>query len=142
MGNLSNLQTLALSSNQLTGEIPTELGNLSNLTMLSLWGNQLTGEIPTELGNLSNLQGLYLNDNRLTGVLPQGLTGMTMLEGLFFYNNSGLCAPIDEAFQTWLKSVFLVSGSSCCKRRSNNVPDGRLDRRSTAVENWTVRHLP
>ena len=57
LGNLSNLQSLELTSNQLTGEIPAELGNLSNLQELSLWDNQLTGEIPAELGqSLTNLQ--------------------------------------------------------------------------------------
>ena len=29
-----------------------------------------------------------------------------------------------------------------CKRRSNNVPRGRLKHRLTALENWTVRRLP
>ena len=50
LGNLSNLEVLALSSNQLTGPIPPELGNLSNLEVLALSRNQLTGPIPPELG--------------------------------------------------------------------------------------------
>ena len=29
-----------------------------------------------------------------------------------------------------------------CKRRSYSVPLGRLKRRLTALENWTVRHIP
>ena len=36
-----------------------------------------------------------------------------MLERLHFDNNAGLCAPTDEAFQTWLQSVSFVRGSSC-----------------------------
>ena len=113
MGSLSNLATLWLNDNELTGEIPRELGSLSNLEQLGLRGNQLTGEIPTELGDLSNLQGLWLNDNELTGDIPHSLTGLTVLMGFAFHNNSGLCAPVDEAFQTWLQSVSLVRGSSC-----------------------------
>ena len=138
LGNLSNLWDLNLNRNQLTGEIPTELGNLSNLTGLSLSSNQLTGEIPTELGNLSNLQRLNLHDNRLTGELPQSLTGLTVLVTLSFYNNAGLCAPIDEAFQIWLQSVTSVSGSSC-------APMDSAEDRAVLVElynatdgaNWT-----
>ena len=38
------------------GDTGTELGDLSNLTTLVLSSNQLTGEIPAELGDLSNLQ--------------------------------------------------------------------------------------
>ena len=97
----------------MTGEIPTELGSLSNLETLDLGGNQLTGDIPTELGSLSNLQGLYLYDNELAGEIPHSLTGLTLLAGFVFHNNSGLCAPVDEAFQTWLQSVSTVRGSSC-----------------------------
>ena len=113
LGSLSNLETLVLSDNQLTGEIPTELGSLSNLETLDLVGNQLTGEIPTELGSLSNLERLGLSGNQLTGEIPHSLTGLTLLAGFVFHNNSGLCAPVDEAFQTWLQSVSTVRGSSC-----------------------------
>ena len=113
LGDLSNLEWLVLSSNQLTGEIPTELGNLSNLEQLWLGSNQLMGEIPTELGNLSSLERLYLHSNHLTGVLPEGLTGLSALESFLFYNNPGLCAPIDEAFQSWLQSIASAVGSSC-----------------------------
>ena len=99
---------------------------------------RLTGEIPTELGNLSNLQRLNLHDNRLTGELPQSLTGLTVLVTLSFYNNAGLCAPIDEAFQIWLQSVTSVSGSSC-------APMDSAEDRAVLVElynatdgaNWT-----
>ena len=113
LGNLSNLERLYLHDNQLTGEIPTELGSLSNLERLYLHDNQLTGEIPRELGNLSNPETLDLAGNQLTGDIPHSLTGLTVLVWFTFRNNSGLCAPVDEAFQTWLQSVSSVRGSSC-----------------------------
>ena len=138
LGNLSNLETLDLGGNQLSGEIPTDLGNLSNLKELWLGTNQLSGEIPTELGNLSNLEQVGINDNQLTGELPHSLTGLTMLEGLFFYTNAGLCAPTDEAFQTWLQSVATVRGDNC-------APEDSAEDRAVLVElynstdgaNWT-----
>ena len=46
---LSNLTHLALSFNQLTGPIPSELGKLSNLEYLSIDYNQLTGCVPASL---------------------------------------------------------------------------------------------
>ena len=104
---------------------------------MDLSANQLNGEIPTELGNLSNLTLLYISDNNLTGVLPQSLTGLSELESFLFQNNSGLCAPIDEEFQTWLHGMPEVQGSSC-------APEDSLDDREVLVqlynaldgENW------
>ena len=112
-GNLSNLERLYLSSNRLTGEIPAELGNLANLRSLYLSDNQLTGEIPSELGNLSRLWQLQISNNQLTGELPRRLTGITRLYSFGFYGNRGLCAPVDEVFQTWLNGIATVQGSSC-----------------------------
>ena len=113
LGNLSNLTTLSLWGNQLVGGIPKELGNLSNLTLLSLGINQLRGEIPKELGNLSNLEVLWLQDNAsLMGALPQSLSGLTKLTQ-FYFNNTGLCAPLDDAFQAWLQGIADASGSNC-----------------------------
>ena len=75
LGNLANLTELYLGGNQLSGEIPPELGNLANLTDLSLGSNQLSGEIPPELGNLANLTDLYLGENQLSGCVPSSLLG-------------------------------------------------------------------
>ena len=67
LANLSNLEDLDLSFNQLSGEIPAELGNLPNLGFLDLSFNQLRGEIPAELGKISIL---ILPGNQLSGEIP------------------------------------------------------------------------
>ena len=92
LGSLSNLQGLFLSGNQLSGPIPPELGSLSSLQRLDLWGNQLTGPIPPELGNLSNLslsnlQGLELSRNQLSGPIPPELGSLSNLEWLELSGN-------------------------------------------------------
>lgn len=112
LGGLSNLTELYLNHNQLTGTIPSALGSLSNLTVLALDDNGLTGTIPVELGSLSNLRELHLNFNQLTGPAPQVLTGLGL--SLFgIWNNAGLCAPTNEEFQTWLRTVIMWSGVNC-----------------------------
>ena len=75
-GSLPNLQSLDLSGNQLSGEIPPQLGSLFNLQLLHLSENQLSSEIPSELGSLANLQWLFLQRNQLSGCVPQGLSGI------------------------------------------------------------------
>ena len=105
---------------------------------LDLSANQLSGEIPAELGNLSRLELLYISDNNLTGALPQSLTGISGLETFHFHNNPGLCAPIDETFQAWLRGIAEVRGRSC-------APEDSLEDREVLVqlygvldgENWT-----
>ena len=99
MGSLSNLESLYLSRNELTG-IPGELGNLSNLETLYLSFNELAGPIPAELGSLSNLESLNLSNNRLTGTIPAELGSLSKLQVLFLWGNQ-LTGPVP----TWLGSL-------------------------------------
>ena len=87
LSNLSNLRWLDLSWNQLSGSIPTEVSNLSNLTHLALGGNHLSGEIPTELVSLSNLTELSLYGNQLSGNIPPELGRLSNLRRLVLGGN-------------------------------------------------------
>ena len=95
LGGLSNLGYLYLHGNDLSGVIPPELGGLSNLGSLYLNSNDLSGAIPPELGDLANLYGLYLNSNDLSGVIPPELGGLSNLRGLQLAGNdlSGAIPP-------------------------------------------------
>ena len=109
LGQLIKLTSLRLGGNQLTGAIPVELARLTKLTELWLSENQLTGAIPPELGQLTHLEWLLLYNNQLTGTLPQSLTGLTKLEK-FDFALTGLCAPLNAAFQTWLQGIDSTFG--------------------------------
>ena len=105
LAGLASLRELWLSDNQLSGPIPAELGSLTNLEQLSLGGNELSGPVPAELGSLSKLTLLILRHNpALSGPLPRSLTGLNSLVFLW-PNSTGLCAPTDAMFQTWLQGV-------------------------------------
>lgn len=86
LGNLTDLNTLDLSRNNLTN-IPSSLGNLTNLTSLNLSENKLTGSIPSSLGSLTNLTSLDLSFNSLTGSIPLWLSNLTGLNTLDLSSN-------------------------------------------------------
>lgn len=96
------MQTLNLSYNQLSGDIPATIGNLSGLSFLDLRGNRFTGEIPDEIGSLAQLDYLDLSHNHLTGPFPANLCDLLGLEFLnFSYNalagevpNRGKCVAL------------------------------------------------
>ena len=65
------------------------------------------------------------------------MTALTALELLVFFNNTGLCAPVGDAFQAWLDSIASIYGSSCA---SADSPEGRAVLaelyRATDGEGW------
>ncbi|XP_058212378.1 probable LRR receptor-like serine/threonine-protein kinase At3g47570 isoform X2 [Rhododendron vialii] len=73
IGNLVNLQTLALKNNLFTGPIPNSIGYLRKLQGLDFSNNNITGKIPDSIGNLSLLINLNLQQNRLKGAIPFNL---------------------------------------------------------------------
>ena len=164
LGNLSNLQDLKLYSNELSGSIPSSLGNLSNLQNLALGYNQLTGSIPSELGNLSSLQDMYLRSNQLAGSIPSALGNLSSLQTLELSINSelsgplpgsligledlnrlniedtGLCAPVDAAFQAWLGGILTKIGVVNCEDPEPSNPDRAVLvalYEATNGDNWT-----
>ncbi|KAE8683773.1 LRR receptor-like serine/threonine-protein kinase ERECTA [Hibiscus syriacus] len=59
-----------ISSNKLTGPIPSILGNLTYTEKLELNDNLLTEHIPSELGKLTELYDLNVANNKLEGPIP------------------------------------------------------------------------
>ncbi|KAF5788765.1 putative leucine-rich repeat domain superfamily [Helianthus annuus] len=67
--NLTNLRSLVLSDNMLSGSIPHNIGKLSLLEKLELHTNLLNGMLPLSLVNCTKLQLLILRFNSLGGRL-------------------------------------------------------------------------
>ena len=63
---------------------------------------------------MSKLERLYLNDNAdLSGPLPGSFTRLVSLSHLNLVG-TGLCAPTDAAFQTWLQGIDNKRGVTEC----------------------------
>ncbi|XP_016506049.1 receptor-like kinase TMK3 [Nicotiana tabacum] len=111
LGTMSSLEVLLLSTNRLSGPIPTtfkdtvfkklwlndQFGNgmsgpidvvttMVSLTSLWLHGNKFSGKIPEGIGNLTNLKEFNVNSNELVGLIPESLANMP-LDSLDLNNN-------------------------------------------------------
>ncbi|CAA7027957.1 unnamed protein product [Microthlaspi erraticum] len=79
---LKHLQRLELTSNNLSGTLPSSISNLKHLKVLNLRGCDMFGKIPSSLGNLSHLTNLDLSENDFTGELPDSIGSLTQLTEL------------------------------------------------------------
>jgi hypothetical protein len=114
----SNVITLDLSSNQLSGSIPAEIGSLTKLEWLDLSLNQLSGPIQATIGRLTSLIDLELSSNQLSGPIPAEIGDLASLEWLSLSSNqlSG-SIPIEIGSLTSLQNLYLSSN-----RLSGTIP--------------------
>jgi hypothetical protein len=99
-----HVSRLYLYSNNLNGEIPSELANLSGLQRLLLFENALSGEIPPKLGDLSQLEYLWLQENSLCGDIPETLmeTAIPSDIGYLKLDNNHLITDVSDELEDWL----------------------------------------
>ncbi|MQL86012.1 hypothetical protein Taro_018531 [Colocasia esculenta] len=70
LASLVQLRNLYLQDNSFSGQIPASIFALQNLLRLNLGGNRFSGGISSEFGNLKRLRTLYLDRNQLSGQIP------------------------------------------------------------------------
>lgn len=105
LGNLDNLESLALGENRLTGAIPSELGGLSSLLELVLEYNDLAS-IPSEIGDLANLLALSVDYNKLTRI-PSELGDLDFLQVLRLSGNELTSIPPEIGDLSNLEALLL-----------------------------------
>ncbi|KAK3211618.1 hypothetical protein Dsin_016324 [Dipteronia sinensis] len=106
-----SLVKLDLSSNQLSGTIPSSFSSCSSLESFDISSNNFSGELPIQtLLKLSSLKELVLSFNSFTGALPNSLSNFTTVETLDLSSNN-LSGPIPANLcqdpRNSLKELFL-----------------------------------
>ncbi|KAK7274034.1 hypothetical protein RIF29_15104 [Crotalaria pallida] len=108
--NLILVRMIDLSSNKLSGEIPSEISKLSALRFLNLSRNHLSGDIPKDMGNMKLLESLDLSLNNISGEIPQSLTYMSFLSFLnLSFNNLSSRIPTSTQLQSFEALSYLWS---------------------------------
>ncbi|KAM7529227.1 hypothetical protein LguiB_032637 [Lonicera macranthoides] len=137
--NSTTLRTLNLSSNELSGQLPTSLGNCvivdlsrnrlsddisvmqswePNLEVLDLSSNQLTGNFPNLTSQFTQLTVLNIRNNSLEGNLPSILGTYPKLSSVDLSSN-GLVGTIPHGFFT---SMTLTSLNLSRNQFTGSIP--------------------
>uniref|UniRef100_A0A5K0Y6E8 Protein kinase domain-containing protein n=1 Tax=Nymphaea colorata TaxID=210225 RepID=A0A5K0Y6E8_9MAGN len=86
--NLTRLQALDLTSNNLSTTLPSGVCELKELLELYLKDNSFTGHLPLNLGNLAMMVNMDISANKLSGELPASLSNLQMLGHLNLSHNT------------------------------------------------------
>ncbi|XP_015951980.1 leucine-rich repeat receptor-like kinase protein HAR1 [Arachis duranensis] len=135
-----NLRVVALNVSfvPLFGSIPPEIGLLDKLESLTLSSDNLTKELPMELANLTSLRLLNISHNLFSGRFPGDITvAMTELETLDIYDNS-FSGTLPEEFVRLEKLRCLnLSGNYF----SGEIPESYSEFESLEVLNLATNSL-
>ncbi|XP_020081344.1 LRR receptor-like serine/threonine-protein kinase FLS2 [Ananas comosus] len=109
------VESIDLSANNLSGEIPDEITDLQTLQYLNLSRNNLIGHIPEKIGEMQSLESLDLAMNKLSGDIPQSLSALTFLSHLnLSYNNLSGVIPTGNQLQTLEDPSIYIGNPYLC----------------------------
>ncbi|CUG93982.1 GP46-like surface antigen, putative [Bodo saltans] len=86
--NMAQVTSIGVAGNRLNGTLPPSWGlGMKQLESLTLSSGSISGTLPAEWGEMVSLASLYLDANSMTGSLPASWGGMTSLALLYLHYN-------------------------------------------------------
>ncbi|KAM0938351.1 putative non-specific serine/threonine protein kinase [Dioscorea sansibarensis] len=117
LGNMTAMKRLILRNISLSGELPAYITKMTQLKTLDLSFNNLTGKIPDTFSSLKHsLELLFLTNNKLTGEIPGWILNNNKKYDLSYNNFDSSNAPPD----CYSNGVNLVSSYSTSS--NNKIP--------------------
>ncbi|GKV51789.1 hypothetical protein SLEP1_g58414 [Rubroshorea leprosula] len=107
------VKAMDFSSNNLSGEIPSEITYLQGLQSLNLSHNLFTGRIPRNIGNMRMLESVDFSGNELSGSIPESMSSLTFL-GYLNLSNNQLTGQIPSGTQLQSFSASSYAGNKLC----------------------------
>ena len=135
----TNMMSIDLSSNNLTGKIPEEIITLNVLVNLNLSWNHFIGAVPNKIGEMQSLESLDLSRNNISGEIPATLSNLTFLSYLdLSYNNfTGRIPSGTQLDSLYAANPFMYIGNiglcghplqNNCSREGDASKQGHLGR--------------
>ncbi|XP_037445878.1 receptor-like protein 3 [Triticum dicoccoides] len=110
----ASLEYLSFPNNGLQGELDgAHIVRRSNIRTLDLGGNHISGKIPESIGQLTRLEELHLGNNNMSGELPSTLSNCKNLKTIDLKLNdfSGDLGKVNFATLQNLKSLDLIKNN-------------------------------
>ncbi|CUG90058.1 GP46-like surface antigen, putative [Bodo saltans] len=123
-GNLTSLTALYLNNNTLRGSLsPSWAGNMTNLSIVHLYNNSLGGSLPPQWSSLRQLTSVRLDVNSLSGSLPDSWGNMSSLKELYL-RNIGVTGTLPNSWGDMIHLTVLALDNAVSSNR--NTLSGRF----------------
>jgi Leucine-rich repeat (LRR) protein len=107
----SRVIALNLSSNNVTGALPSSIRYLKYLVGLNFFNNTIYGTIPSTIGELSHLETLILDHNSLEGTIPSTIYSLSEMITLRLSYNSFEPSKVSPSIKRLTKLKYLILNS-------------------------------